>query len=329
MSRYGHEKPCPPGCKKLVKANPLKQSGELLKKEIFVGNLPLDIREEEIAFLFKDFGIKSLKKHSNSFKCFAFLDLMSPEAAKLAIQLLNGYLLKGRPMSVAFSENRKTHEVAKTVPPMPDLELVPPSEYGFTNGATRISPVNQRASYAVPMEMRSSFLFHVLNGCFGDANWLSSVAGVATGEVGLLVTDTFPLMPYFWGMVLNEESCKSMEQLFMALAEAESSLPFLAKEEVQRGTRCLAECDIREESRAWNRCWVLGPVGDRAVVFFVDFGRCTSVPLNSLRKLDREEFWEIHPLAQPFMLEEGVFPPQDIRRQILVGKLKGPSQWER
>ncbi|KAG8146822.1 hypothetical protein E2320_013909 [Naja naja] len=245
-------------------------------------------RDEEIAFLFKDFGIKSLKKHSNSFKCFAFLDLMSPEAAKLAIQLLNGYLLKGRPMS--------------------DLELVPPSEYGFTNGATRISPVNQRASYAVPMEMRSSFLFHVLNGCFGDANWLSSVAGVATGEVGLLVTDTFPLMPYFWGMVLNEvckrraspsESCKSMEQLFMALAEAESSLPFLAKEEVQRGTRCLAECDIREESRAWNRCWVLGPVGDRAVVFFVDFGRCTRV-----------------------------FPPQDIRRQILVGKLKGPSQWE-
>lgn len=44
---------------------------------------------------------------------------MSPEAAKLAVQLLNGQLLKGRPMSVAFMENRKIHEVLKTSTPMP------------------------------------------------------------------------------------------------------------------------------------------------------------------------------------------------------------------
>lgn len=43
----------------------------------------------------------------------------------------------------------------------------------------------------------------MLNGCFGDAKWLRSVVGVA-GEVGLLVTDTLPLMPYFWAIVLNE-----------------------------------------------------------------------------------------------------------------------------
>ncbi|XP_034261441.2 tudor domain-containing protein 10 isoform X2 [Pantherophis guttatus] len=327
MLRPGQENPCSPGSKKLVKANPLKHSGLLKKKEIFVGNLPLDIKEEEIAFLFKDFGIKSLRKHNNSFKSFAFLELTAPEAAKLAVKLMNGQLLKGRPMSVAFMENRKIHEVLKTSTPMPDLEVIPARECGITNGATHISPVNQRACYAVPMEMRSSFLFHVLKGCFGDAKWLRSVVGVA-GEVGLLVTDTLPLMPYFWAIVLNEECYKSMEKLFKALAEAEAGLPFLAKQEVQRGARCLAQCDIGDEGSAWNRCWVLDPLGDLAVVFFVDFGRCASLPLNSLRKLDAEQFWEIRPLAQPFMLEEGVFPPQVIRRQILEGTLKGPSQWE-
>ncbi|XP_013919445.1 PREDICTED: tudor domain-containing protein 10, partial [Thamnophis sirtalis] len=153
------------------------------------------------------------------------------------------------------------------------------------------------------MEMRSSFLSHMLNSCFGDATWLRSVVS-ATGEVGLLVTDTLPLMPYFWAIVLNEECCKSMEKLFTALAKAECGLGFLAKGEVQRGTRCLAQCDIGDGGSAWNRCWVLEPLGDLGVVFFLDFGRCASVPLNSLRKLDGEQFWEIRPLAQPFMLEE-------------------------
>ncbi|XP_070622121.1 tudor domain-containing protein 10 isoform X1 [Erythrolamprus reginae] len=307
--------------------NPAKARWLLKKKEIFVGNLPQDIKEEEIAFLFKDFGIKSLKKHSNHFKSFAFLELISPEAAERAVRLFNGYLVKGRPMSIAFMENRRTYEGLKTSHQMPDLEEIPAEEYGVTNGAIHIAPVNKRIFYAVPMEMRSSFLFHVLSGCFGDAKWLRSVVDVA-GEVGLLVTDTFPLMPYFWAIVLNEESYKSMEKLFTTLAEAESSLPFLAKEEVQRGSRCLGQCDIGDEGSAWNRCWVLDPVGDLAVVFFVDFGRCTTLPLNSLRKLDEERFWEICPLAQPFMLEEGVFPPQVIRRQILEGTLKGPTPWE-
>ncbi|KAM3825038.1 tudor domain-containing protein 10 isoform 2-T2 [Vipera latastei] len=303
MSKHGYEKQCSPGSKKLVKANPLKQPGHFKKREIFVGNLPLDIREEEIAFLFKDFGIRSLKKHNTSFKSFAFLELMSPEAANLAIQLLNGHLVKGKPMSVMFTENKKNHELPKASTQMPDLEVIPSVECGFTNGATQISLPSQRVCYAVPMEMRSSFLFHLLNDCFGDAMWLPSMAGMA-GEVGLLVMDTFPLMPYFWAIVLSKERYESMQKLFTALAMAESRLPYLAKEEVQRGTRCLAECDIGVQGSAWNRCWVLETLGDLAVGFFVDFGRCASLPLNALRKLDEQQFWEIHPLAQPFVLEE-------------------------
>ncbi|XP_029139448.1 tudor domain-containing protein 10 [Protobothrops mucrosquamatus] len=324
-SKHGYKKQCSPGSKKLVKANPLKQPGHFKKREVFVGNLPLDISEEEITFLFKDFGIRSLKKHYNSFKSFAFLELMSPEAANLAVQLLNGHPVKGMPMSVALVENKKSHEVPKNSTQMP-VNLDSWSSTHIT-GVTQISLPNQRVCYAVPMEMRSSFLFHMLNDCFGDAMWLPSVAGMA-GEVGLMVMDTFPLMPYFWAIILNKECCESMQKLFTALAVAESRLPFLAKEEVQRGTRCLAQCDIGVEGSAWNRCWVLETLGDLAVGFFVDFGRCASLPLTTLRKLDEEQFWEIHPLAQPFVLEEGVFPPQVIRRQILKGKLNGPSQWE-
>ncbi|XP_063172912.1 tudor domain-containing protein 10 [Candoia aspera] len=252
----------------------------------------------------------------------------SPEAAQLAIQLLNGHPVKGRLISVAFSENKKPHELPKTSAQMPDLEVIPYKEFGLPAGGPHISPsLKQRVCYSVPMEMRSSFLLHALKDCFGDAKWLLSVANVA-GEVGLLVTDTFPLMPYFWAIVLSEERHQTMQKLFIALAEAESRLPFLAKHEVWRGTRCLAECDIGEEGSAWNRCWVLDLMEDLAVVFFVDFGRCANVPLNSLRKLEGDQFWEIRPLAQPFMLEEDVFAPRMIRRQILEGKVKGPFQWE-
>ncbi|XP_025029379.1 tudor domain-containing protein 10 isoform X1 [Python bivittatus] len=314
--------------KKLVKANPLKHSGPYRKKEIYVGNLPLDIKEEEIAILFKNFGIRSVKKHHSSFKSFAFLEMVSPEAAQLAVQLLNGHPVKGQLITVAFSESRKPHELPKASAQMPELEMIPYREFGPPGGDPYLSPpLNPRVFYAVPMEMRSSFLLHVLNDCFGDARWLLSVANVV-GDVGLLVTDTFPLTPYFWAIVLGEERLQTMQRLFSALAEAETQLPFLAKQDVRRGIRCLAECNIGEEGSAWNRCWVLDTLENVAVVFFVDFGHCANIPLSSLRKLEGDEFWQIRPLAQPFVLEEDVFSPQVIRRQILEGKVKGPFQGE-
>lgn len=57
----------------------------------------------------------------------------------------------------------------------------------------------------------------------------------------------------FGGLLTVQERYESMQKLFTALALAESRLPYLAKEEVQRGTRCLAECDIGVEGSAWNR----------------------------------------------------------------------------
>lgn len=45
-----------------------------------------------------------------------------------------------------------------------------------------------------------------------------------------------------------------------------------------------------------------------AVVMFIDFGQLATIPVQSLRSLDSDDFWAIPPLTQPFMLEEGKMP---------------------
>ncbi|XP_044304549.1 tudor domain-containing protein 10 [Varanus komodoensis] len=336
MSSHGSKKNNSQTWKKLRHANPPKAAtGPFRKKqtEVFIGNLPVDIKEEEVGHLFKDFDVKSVKKCQTAFKSFCFVELASAEMVQSAIQQLNGSLVSGRRISVAISEARKAQEPPKTVTKMPDLELVPYKELGWNckslpKGGSQISsPIKHAVRYAVPMEMRSSFLLHMLRDCFKNVTWLLSITKVL-GKAGLLVMDSIPQTPYFWAIHLTEECHQNMQKLFAALAEVESELPFLASQDIQRGTRCLAECIVGDEGSAWNRCWVLDKVENLAVVFFVDFGHSHTVPLHALRKLDKDEFWAISPLAQPFMLQEGVFPPQVMMRQILEGEVFGPSPRE-
>lgn len=56
------------------------------------------------------------------------------------------------------------------------------------------------------------------------------------------------------------------------------------------------------------RCWVVDRVDSWAVVMFIDFGQLATIPVQSLRSLDSDDFWAIPPLTQPFMLEEGKTP---------------------
>lgn len=53
------------------------------------------------------------------------------------------------------------------------------------------------------------------------------------------------------------------------------------------------------------RCWVVDRVDTWAVVMFIDFGQLATIPVQSLRSLDSDDFWTIPPLTQPFMLEKG------------------------
>ena len=62
------------------------------------------------------------------------------------------------------------------------------------------------------------------------------------------------------------------------------------------------------------RCWVLDRVDSWVVVMFVDFGRSATIPVQSLRTLDSDDFWTIPPLTQPFMLEKGKAPSTLLQR---------------
>ncbi|XP_074079483.1 tudor domain-containing protein 10 isoform X1 [Macrotis lagotis] len=313
--------------KKNGKSEQHKTLGHRKKEsEVYVGNLPLDTKEEEILSLLKDFGPLRVQKVQNGCKCFAFVDLASAENVHLAVKQLNGQMFHNRKLYLNSNNwiPKQSLDSVKSNPELPALENVPfedkavviPGELEEVTSpmpATQtprapVSPnVTERprtASYAVPMEMRGSFLVFLLRDCFQDLSWLAIIRSIR-GDVGLLVTDTIPQTPFFWAIHLTEEAHLNMEKLFYALAEVEEQQPYLAEAEVQRGIRCLGECHLGDDDGgAWNRCWVLDRIGDWAVVLFIDFGCSATLPVQSLRSLDSDDFWAIPPLTQPFMLEK-------------------------
>ncbi|XP_050786770.1 tudor domain-containing protein 10 isoform X1 [Gopherus flavomarginatus] len=321
------------------KPQQLKYSGVVKKKdsEVYVGNVPPEMTEEDILLLLRDFHPQHIKRCHSGLRSYAFVDLSSSEQVQAAIQRFNGHLVNGRRLFLSRTgadNGRKAPAETQSTMEMPALERVPRGELGLSHAKAETQTLQpappdaaRQICYAVPMEMRGSFLALMLKDCFQDLNWLVSIAKLH-GEAGLLVTDALPQTPYFWAIHLTEESHSNMHKLFCQLAEEESKQPYLTRQAVQRGTRCMAECILGEDGAAWNRCWVLEKVEDLAVVLFVDFGRSATVPLNSLRKLDEDDFWDIKPLAQPFMFQKEIVSARPMVRQILRGKVVGPSRLE-
>nr|AAH44864.1 Tudor domain containing 10 [Homo sapiens] len=178
------------------------------------------------------------------------------------------------------------------------------------------------AFFAVPLEMRGSFLVLLLRECFRDLSWLALIHSVR-GEAGLLVTSIVPKTPFFWAMHITEALHQNMQALFSTLAQAEEQQPYLEGSTVMRGTRCLAEYHLGDYGHAWNRCWVLDRVDTWAVVMFIDFGQLATIPVQSLRSLDSDDFWTIPPLTQPFMLEKDILSSYEVVHRILKGKITG------
>lgn len=321
------------------KPQQLKYSGVVKKKdsEVYVGNVPPEMTEEDILLLLRDFHPQHIKRCHSGLRSYAFVDLGSAEQVQAAIQRFSGHLVNGRRLVLSrtgLGNGRKDPAETQSTVEMPALERVPRGELGLSHAKVETQTLQpappdavRQICYAVPMEMRGSFLALMLKDCFQDLNWLVSIAKLH-GEAGLLVTDALPQTPYFWAIHLTEESHSNMHKLFCQLAEEESKQPYLTRQAVQRGTRCMAECILGEDGAAWNRCWVLEKVEDLAVVLFVDFGRSATVPLNSLRKLDEDDFWDIKPLAQPFMFQKEIVSARPMVRQILRGKVVGPSRLE-
>ncbi|XP_072404896.1 tudor domain-containing protein 10-like isoform X5 [Chiloscyllium punctatum] len=178
-----------------------------------------------------------------------------------------------------------------------------------------------RISYAIPLEMRSLALVQMLTSCFKDIGWMAESRKVH-GDVGLMVMDTFPHMPYFWAMNLIPETYVKMCQLFNTLSVVTQEQPFLKEEEVRRGQRCVAE--FPGEGGEWNRCWIVDVVESRVILFYVDSGSTACVPASSVKSLDSDEFWTIPPLVQPFVLQQaGVMGNRKMDGIILKGRIVG------
>ena len=83
--------------------------------EIFVGNLPFDITEQEIRDKFAEIGAVSnvkmlMDKFSGRFRGIAFVSMDDQAQAEKAVETLNGADLGGRPMKVDRSRERSERD---------------------------------------------------------------------------------------------------------------------------------------------------------------------------------------------------------------------------
>ena len=82
--------------------------------DIYVGNLPLDVGQNDLREIFEKFGevteVRLIKEKSHGkFKGYAFIEMPSQEEAQKAIEETNGKDLKEKPMTVKESNPRKPH----------------------------------------------------------------------------------------------------------------------------------------------------------------------------------------------------------------------------
>ncbi|XP_060676717.1 tudor domain-containing protein 10-like isoform X1 [Hemiscyllium ocellatum] len=294
------------------------------KKGIYIGNLPSEIAEEQVQKLFAAFEPVTVRKIVSGLKCYAFVDVGDAENVALAISHLNNTIYNGRRLVVReLCESRGSERWTETTEvELPPLEKVD-KDLSLGNKTLCISRTvkdGSQISYAIPLEMRSLTLVQMLTNCFKDVGWMAESIKVH-GDVGLMVMDTFPHMPYFWAMNLTPETYVKMCQLFNTLSVVTQEQPFLKEEEVRRGQRCVAE--FPGEGGEWNRCWIVDVVESQVILFYVDSGSTACVPASSVKSLDSDEFWAIPPLVQPFVLQQGVMGNRKMDGIILKGRIVG------
>ncbi|XP_037663548.1 LOW QUALITY PROTEIN: tudor domain-containing protein 10 [Choloepus didactylus] len=329
--------------------------------EVYVGNLPLGISEEELPYLSSN--PLHVHKIQNGCKCFAFADLGSVQKVALAMQELNRKLFcKGK---LYVNSNRRsperTPDLAKVPWQLPTLEKFSGEGFAKTPACTQLIPKASVDSceterpkiifFAVPMEMegmgmslvlrmtlmlrpaqhppgQGSFLVLLLKECFHHLSWLPGVHSIHW-DMGLLVTSVIPQTPFFRAMHITENLHQNLELLlFRALAEAEEHQPDLDGSTVQRGTHCLA-APPGDYRRAWNRCWVLNRMDNWAVlVSFIDLGRSATIPVQSPHSLDSDHFWAITPLTQTSMLQKDISSSYQVIHRILKRNITGAVKLE-
>jgi RNA recognition motif-containing protein len=82
-----------------------------MNNRLFVGNLSFATTEEALSAAFSEFGevtdVKLMtERETGRSRGFGFVELSTPEAAKNAMEQMNGALLDGRPLRVNEAEKR-------------------------------------------------------------------------------------------------------------------------------------------------------------------------------------------------------------------------------
>lgn len=80
-------------------------------KNIYVGNLPFQLTEDELQEVFAQFGeVQAARiirdRETQRSRGFGFVEMPNDEEASKAIEALNGYVLKGRPLRVNEAQPR-------------------------------------------------------------------------------------------------------------------------------------------------------------------------------------------------------------------------------
>jgi len=80
--------------------------------DIYVGNLPYDLGDEELLTTFSEFGqVASARvitdRYSGRPRGFGFVEMANDEEAQAAIDALNGKDMKGRPLTVNQAKPRE------------------------------------------------------------------------------------------------------------------------------------------------------------------------------------------------------------------------------
>ena len=79
---------------------------------LYVGNLPYSVSENELRRLFSQAGTVDsvtmpLDRQTGRPRGFAFVQMANGDEANSAIQMLNGYVLDGRPLRVNIAQERE------------------------------------------------------------------------------------------------------------------------------------------------------------------------------------------------------------------------------
>ncbi|XP_040267639.1 tudor domain-containing protein 10 [Bufo bufo] len=272
------------------------------ENRIYVDNLPTDATKEDLLLLFKRYRPVSVRREPHLEIRLGIVEVNTSDDVMRAVSHLNGTMFKGSRLRLAsVTSSRRLSENATSPPPGPALD-------GTLNyedcKAVKENVVTAKNLLLIPVEMRGSFLAAMLKGCFQDLSWLAGIMNTR-GELSLLVTNTYLCSQYFWAVPVREETYNTLSDICTRLVQAEPQLPCVTKDDVRRGTRCLAQCVLAEEDGTWSRCWVADVAGDAAVVFFLDYGVTDVIPINSLRTLDDDQYWSAPPMAQPFLLRQG------------------------